>query len=127
LSQALRRLESRLRYLPLLLIGTFVIYNFVWTLPPLLAAQKGKYHITPAPLRVVEDANLAKPALIIVKDVVHWNDFAAPFAANRPTLDGEIVYAIDWNPALTQQVREQFAERSCWELQERGLSRCPRQ
>jgi hypothetical protein len=127
LSQALRRLEPRLRYLPLLLVGTFVIYNFVWTLPPLLAAQKGKYHITPAPLRVVEDANLAKPALIIVKDVVHWNDFAAPFAANRPTLDGAIVYAIDWNPALTQQVREQFAERSCWELQGRGLSSCPRQ
>lgn len=125
LGQSLDRLQPRLRYLPLLLVITFVIYNFFWTLPPLLAAQKGKYNITPEPLQVVEEANLAKPALIIVKKVESWSDFAAPFTANSPTLDGEVVYAIDWNPALTQQVRAQFAGRHCWELQGQRLSRCP--
>ncbi len=107
------------------ILAGFVAYNFFWTLPPLLAAQQGKYDITPAPLRVVEQANLTEPALIIVKNATDWHKFAAPFTANSPLLDGPVVYAIDWNPALTQQVREQFQDRACWELDGSTLTRCP--
>ena len=99
--------------------------NLIFNLPPLLAAQKGKYNITPTLLQVVEQAKLSEPALILVKDVESWSDFAAPFAANSPTLDGPVVYAIDWGPNLTQQVRQQFAERACWEFRGETLRRCP--
>jgi len=112
-----------------LLVGLLVIFvghNFIFNLPPLLAAQKGKYNITPAPLQVVAQANLSEPALIIIKDVKLWSDFAAPFAANSPTLDGPVVYAADWGvPALREQVRHQFPNRVCWELRGETLQRCP--
>jgi len=106
-----------------LLVG-LVAYNLFWNLPPLLAAQKVKYNISPAPLQVVEQADLAQPALVIVKNATDWNNFAVPFSANNPVLDGPVVYAIDWNPGLTQRVREQFNDRVCWELDGDVLSRC---
>jgi 4-amino-4-deoxy-L-arabinose transferase-like glycosyltransferase len=120
----LTRFRLQLSWLPIGLVISFIVYNLIWNLPPLLAAQKGKYDITPAPLQVVEQANLSKPTLVMVKNVEIWNVFAAPFAANSPTLDGPVVYAIDWGPALTQQVREQFKERTCWELEGEILRRC---
>ena len=94
-------------------------------MPPLLAAQKGKYGITAAQLQAVERANLPEPALVIVKNVEKWSDFAAPFAANSPTLDGPVVYASDEGAEMTQKLREQFKDRSCWELYEEILRRCP--
>jgi len=106
-------------------IAGFILYNFGVNLPPLLAAQKGKYNITPTPLEVVRQANLREPALILVQNVASWSDFAAPFTANSPTLDGPVVYAIDWQPGLTGRVRQQFADRVCWELHEDTLQRCP--
>ena len=109
------------------LIGLFVMYNFIWNLPPLLAVQKGKYNITPAPLKIVAQANLTEPALILVKNVESWSDFAAPFAANSPTLDGAIVYATDETPELNRKVRALFSERACWELYDDGLRPCPAQ
>jgi 4-amino-4-deoxy-L-arabinose transferase-like glycosyltransferase len=118
------KLNLPLSWLPIALVISFIAYNLIWNLPPLLAAQKGKYDITPAPLQAVEQANLPKPALVMVKNAESWNEFAALFAANSPTLDGVVVYAIDWGSALTQQVREQFKERTCWELEGEILRRC---
>lgn len=110
------------------LVGAVVFcligYNLIWNLPPLLTAQKGKYGLTPAPLQVVERAGLPAPALILVK-MEKWQDFAVPFVANSPTLDGPVVYAIDWGPVLTQRLREQFKDRVCWELNGEILRRCP--
>jgi hypothetical protein len=117
--------KVRLHWLLMGLIVCFIGYNFIWNLPPLLAAQQGKYNITPTPLRVVAGANLAKPALIVVKDVNSWADFATSFVANSPTLDGPIVYAIDWGPGLTGQVRAHFPDRECWELRQDALQPCP--
>jgi hypothetical protein len=102
----------------------FIVYNLAWNLPPLLAAQKGKYGITAAPLQVIEQAHLSKPALIIVKDVNKWSDFAASFAANSPTLDGPLVFASDEGPELTQKLRDEFKDRECWELDREKLERC---
>lgn len=118
--------KTQMSWLLVWLLIIFTGYNLLFNLPPLLAAQKGKYDITPTPLQVVEEANLSEPALIIIEDVKLWSDFAAPFAANSPTLDGPVVYAADWGvPSLTEQVRQQFTDRICWELQGKVLRRCP--
>jgi hypothetical protein len=121
----LGRWRRGLRWLPVTLVLCFVGYNLVWTLPPLLAAQRGKYNVTPAPLEAVAQTNLQEPALVLVQNVESWSDFAAPFAANSPTLDGPVVYAIDWGPGLTTLLRQQFANRACWELRGESLRRCP--
>ena len=114
-----------LRYLPFVGVVGLFIYSFIWTWPSLLAAQKGKYNITPEPLQVIAQADLAEPALVFVKEVETWSDFAVPFVANSPTLDGPVVFAIDWNPLITQRVRSQFKDRTCWELEGQRLRRCP--
>ncbi len=124
-AEYLARWQPRLGWLPVGLVIIFIAYNFTWNLPPLLTAQKGKYNITPAPLQVIERAKLSEPALVIVKNVEHWNDFAAPFTANSPTLDGVVVYAIDWGPNFNRRLRAQFKERTCWELQGEKLKHCP--
>ncbi|GIK38806.1 MAG: hypothetical protein BroJett011_26390 [Chloroflexota bacterium] len=116
--------RSRLRWLPVGVVTVFIAYNLIWNLPPLLAAQKGKYGITAAQLQVIERADLSKPALVIVKNVEKWSDFAAPFAANSPTLDGPVVYASDEGPELTQKLREEFKDRVCWELDGEKLEPC---
>ncbi len=125
LTLPLAKRELRLHWLIIGLLVFFITYNFIWNMPPLLAAQKGKYNITPAPLRIVAQAKVPHPALILIQDVELWSDFAAPFVANSPTLDGPIVYAIDWVPHLTQQLRQLFADRSCWELHQETLQPCP--
>jgi hypothetical protein len=124
-SRLLSRWGRALRWLPVGVVLIFIAYNLIWNLPPHLAAQKGKYDITPAPLQAVEQARLPKPALVLVKGYDGWEDFAALFAANSPTLDGPVVYAIDWGPEFSRQVRAHFAERSCWELDSKALQPCP--
>ncbi len=114
-------------HLPWLLVAViigFVTYSFIWIMPPLLVEQKGKYGITPAPLHRVAQANLTEPALIMVQNAQDWHNFAAPFSANSPTLGGPVVYAIDWGPEYTRQVRQLFPNRQCWELSEENLQPC---
>jgi 4-amino-4-deoxy-L-arabinose transferase-like glycosyltransferase len=123
--QLLSRWRPALSWLPLGVVAIFIAYNLTWNLPPRLAAQKGKYDITPAPLRAVAQAGLTEPALVLVKDYENWSDFAVPFAANSPTLDGPVIYAIDWGPGYTPQVRAHFAGRRCWELAGESLRPCP--
>lgn len=112
--------------LPAGIVLALIAYNLAWTLPPLLAAQKGKYGITSAPLQAVEQAGVEVPALILVKDVESWRDFAAPFAANSPTLDGPVLYAIDWGQDYHWALRAFFAERTCYELRDNRVSECPK-
>jgi hypothetical protein len=117
--------KPALRWSLMVLLGGFVIYNLGWNLPPRLAAQKGKYDITPAQLQQVKEANLPTPALVLVKDMDIWSDFAVPFIANSPTLDGPVVYAIDWGGDHTRELRKYFSKRSCWELGGEALTPCP--
>jgi hypothetical protein len=112
-------------WLPGTLAIAFVVYNLAWTLPPLLHQQKGKYGITPHPLQAVTQANLTEPALVLVKNFDLWSDFAAPFAANSPTLDGPVVYAIDWGTESNRWLQAQFPDRQCWELDDSLLTPCP--
>ncbi len=125
LGQRLGRWRPPLRGLPLVLVLGFTAYNFIWNLPPLLVEQKGKYDISPAQLEAVANANLSTPALILVQDVHGWNDFAAPFAANSPLLNGPVLYAIDWGDNFTRQLRAHYAGRECWQLRGADLRRCP--
>jgi hypothetical protein len=111
-------------WLPVGLVLLFTAYNLVFNLPSLLTAQKGKYDITATPLEVVEQANLTEPAFILVKDVDSWHDFAAPFAANSPTLEGPVVYAIDGGATSNRRLRGQFERRVCWELVGEFLRKC---
>jgi 4-amino-4-deoxy-L-arabinose transferase-like glycosyltransferase len=114
-----------LHWLPLVLVIIFTLYNLLWNLPLRLADQKGKYGITSAQLQVVEQANLTEPALVIVKNVDQWSDFAAPFAANSPLLEGPVLYAIDWGPDFNHKLQRYFRERHCWELVGEQLRPCP--
>jgi hypothetical protein len=124
-TQMLERWRPYLRWLPIGLVTILVGYNLFWNLPGRLANQKGKYDITPAPLEIVARARLSEPALILVKDYESWTDFAVPFTANSPTLDGPVVFAIDWGARYNQQLRALFAGRACWELRGEALQRCP--
>jgi hypothetical protein len=121
----LPKLNLGLGWLLALLVITFTIYNLGWSLPARLAEQKGKYGITAAQLRAVERANLSQPALILVQDVTKWSDFAAPFAANSPLLDGRVVYAIGGSLEFRQKLRQHFKGYQCWELTGQALRLCP--
>ncbi|GAB4443632.1 MAG: hypothetical protein Kow0031_25920 [Anaerolineae bacterium] len=125
LSQALGRLRPRLAALPLLLVAGLVAWNLAFNLPPQLAAQRTKYGISPAPLQAVAQANLPQPALVLVRHVDSWADFAAPFSANSPTLNGPLLFAIAWDDNWARQLRRQFPDRSCWELSGVTLTPCP--
>ncbi len=124
-SRLLARVRPWLATLPALLLAGLVAWNLAFNLPPLLAAQQTKYGISPAPLQAVTEAGLPQPALVLVKNVSSWADFAAPFSANSPTLDGPLLFAIAWNDDLAQQLRRQFPQHACWQLSGRTLTPCP--
>ena len=63
-------------------------------LPWQLQSYRGLYGITAEPRQVLEQADLNN-ALVIVRDENGWKDHAVTFAMNRPTLDGDVVYAND--------------------------------
>ncbi len=73
----------------LLVVGNLALY-----VPRRLSFLKGLYGITAAPLRVVEAANLHH-ALVFVSAEKGWTEYGAQFCQNSPTLDSDIVYALD--------------------------------
>jgi 4-amino-4-deoxy-L-arabinose transferase-like glycosyltransferase len=121
----LRRWGAWLPWLLALILVLLIGINLGWTFPRLLAAQQDKYGITAASLEAVARAGLEPPVLVLVQGVDSWADFAAPFAATSPSLDGPVIYAIDWNPRYRQALRAQFPERSCWLLDGSALRPCP--
>lgn len=121
----LARRRSGWRWLPLAAVIIFTATNLGWNLPPLLAEQRAKYGISPAPLEAVAAANLPQPALILMPHVTSWSDFAAPFVANGPMLDGPLLFAIAENDAYAQKLRALFPGRSCWLLDGATLTPCP--
>jgi hypothetical protein len=76
---------------------------------------------------VVQEADLTN-ALVFVDGVGLWFDFAVFFAANSPTLDTEVVYAIYHNDLLARQVRALYPDRACYLQGAKGSTRllpCP--
>ncbi len=125
LSAALRRLPagkaasrvglSPAGLLPYLALVALVLYNGLFFLPPHLAAFRGKSGITAAPLRVVRDAGVTN-AVVFITDVESWHDFAVFFAANSPTLDTDVVYAIYRNEQQARAVGDLYPNRACYLL-----------
>ena len=124
-SHALGRLSRRaLTGMPIYLaLAALVLYSSLAFLPPQLSVYRGKYGITAAPLRVAQDAGLTN-ALVFVTGVERWYDFAVFFAANSPTLDSEVVYAIYRNQAHAQAVKASFPQRRCSVQTENRLLPC---
>lgn len=107
----------------LALVG-LVLYNSLVFLPEQLNAFRGKTGITAAPLQVVQEAGLTN-AIVLVTGYEHWWDFAVFFAANSPTLDSDVVYAIYHNQQQAQAVRALYPDRPCYVQSENRLIPCP--
>jgi 4-amino-4-deoxy-L-arabinose transferase-like glycosyltransferase len=101
-----------------------VLYNGLVFLPVQLGAFWGKSGITAAPLRVVQDAGITN-AIVFVTDYEHWYDFAVFFAANSPTLDSDVVYAIYRNERQARAVEALYPGRSCYIQSQSRLRACP--
>jgi hypothetical protein len=106
-----------------LLIG-LTIYAALYRLPPALLTLKDKYGIDSRPLQVVQKAGLTH-ALVFIEGFDSWHDFAVPFAANSPLLNGNIVYAIDFGPGYSQPLRRLYHDRDCYLLTQGELQTCP--
>ncbi len=108
------RFFGRFSWLPWLLLLALVFSNLVGYAPRALGAYKNKYGISAAPLKAVERAGLSKALAFVPYQT--WVDFAVPFAANSPTLDGPVVFAITEGTARDMRVIRQFPGRSYWIL-----------
>jgi 4-amino-4-deoxy-L-arabinose transferase-like glycosyltransferase len=106
----------------LALIG-LVLYNGLIFLPAQLSAFRGKSGITAAPLRVVQDAGITN-AIVFVADDTHWYDFAVFFAANSPTLDTDVVYAMYRNEQQARAVKDLYPGRLCYVQSQNRLRAC---
>jgi hypothetical protein len=94
-------------------LAVLVTYNALAFLPPALNAFRGKSGITAAPLEVVREAGVTG-ALVFVLDYQHWWDFAPFFAANSPTLDSGVVYAIYHDEDQARAVKALYPGRRCY-------------
>jgi 4-amino-4-deoxy-L-arabinose transferase-like glycosyltransferase len=120
-----RRITSDLFKLPVYLtLIAFVLYNGLVSMPPRLSAFQGKSGITAAPLRVVQDAGITK-AIVFIAGYEHWYDFAVFFAANSPTLDSDVVYAIYQNEQQARGVAGLYPNRRCYIQRQNRLLPCP--
>ena len=81
-------------------------------LPWQLWRYRALYGITAAPRKALQAADLHN-ALVIVRDENGWKDYAVAFSMNRPTLDGDIVFANDCGP-LVGQLLTHFADRAVY-------------
>ncbi len=100
-----------------------VLYNGLVFLPVQLIAFQGKSGITAAPLRAVEEASITN-AVVFVDDHEHWYNFAVFFAANSPTLDTDVVYAIYRNERQARAVKSLYPGRSCYVQGQSQLQPC---
>jgi hypothetical protein len=105
-------------------LAGLVLYNGLVFLPPNLAMFRDRNGVNTAPLQVVRRAGV-KNALVFTSPYEHWHDFAVFFAANSPTLDSDIVYAVYRNPVQAQAVKALYPERQCYLYSPTRLQPCP--
>jgi hypothetical protein len=80
-----------------------VLANLLVYLPWQLWRYRALYGITAAPRETLQAADLHN-ALVIVRDDNGWKDYAVAFSMNKPTLDGDVVFASDCGPLVGQLV-----------------------
>ena len=93
------------------LLALALINLFIY-LPWQLWNYRALYGITAAPRDILQAADLHH-ALVIVRDENGWKDYAVAFSMNRPTLDGDVVYANDCGP-LVGRLLSHFAGRAVY-------------
>jgi 4-amino-4-deoxy-L-arabinose transferase-like glycosyltransferase len=84
-------------------LAGLMLVNLCVYLPWQLWRYHGLYGVTAAPRETLQAADLHN-ALVIVRDENGWKDYAVAFSMNRPTLDGDVVYANDCGPLVGQLV-----------------------
>jgi hypothetical protein len=89
-----------------------IVVNLGLYLPWQLHVYRGLYGITSEPREVLQEAGLHN-ALVIVRDENGWKDYSVAFSLNRPTLDGDVVYANDC-ASLTEQLLSQYPGRDVY-------------
>jgi hypothetical protein len=108
-------------YLPLLAL---ILYNSLVFLPVNLEEFRAKNGITASPLEVVGQSGITN-AIVFIPDYEYWWDFAVFFAANSPTMDSEVIYAIYHDQDQAQAVRAVYADRQCFIQSQAQLLPCP--
>jgi hypothetical protein len=110
-SAAAHRKQRRRAAYRYALLGLVLVDLFLY-LPWQLGRYRGLYGVTAAPRETLQAADLHN-ALVIVRDENGWKDYAVPFSMNRPTLDGDVVYANDCGP-LVDELLARYAGRSVY-------------
>ena len=77
------------------------------------------------PESVLQEAGLHN-ALVIVRDENGWKDYAVAFSMNRPTLDGDVVYANDC-ASLTEQLLSHYPGRDVYYYDGQSVRYVPRE
>jgi hypothetical protein len=124
LASGLRSSPWAAKLLLYLALAALVLYNGLVFLPPNLGAFRHKYGVSAAPLQVVRQAGVQN-ALVFIPDTGHWQGFAVFFAANSPTLDSDVVYAVYRNQAQAQAVKALYPQRHCYVHAGTRLQPCP--
>jgi hypothetical protein len=115
-----RRCGAALRTAVMLLM----IVNLGLYLPWQLHVYRGLYGVTAEPREVLLEAGLHN-ALVIVRDENGWKDYAVAFSLNRPTLDGDVVYANEC-ASLTEQLLSHYPEREVYYYDGQSVRQVPR-
>ncbi len=101
-----------------------MVVNLGLYLPWQLHVYRGLYDVTAEPREVLLEAGLHN-ALVIVRDENGWKDYAVAFSLNRPTLDGDVVYASDC-ASLTEQLLSHYPGRDVYYYDGQSVRQVPR-
>jgi len=94
------------------LLAVLVCVDLLVYLPGQVRRYHGLYGITDEPRRTLEAAHLHR-ALVIVRDMNGWKDYAVAFSMNEPELDGDVVYASEC-PEFSEQLLVQYSEHAVY-------------
>jgi hypothetical protein len=101
-----------------------MLVNLGLYLPWQFRVYRGLYGVTAEPREALQEAGLHN-ALVIVRDENGWKDYAVAFSLNRPTLDGDVVYANDC-ASLTEQLLAHYPEREVYYYDGQSVRQVPR-
>ncbi len=113
-----KNLVSGLVYL---VVAGLVLYNLGQHLPGQLSQYRGFYGITAESLRAAQKADLKNALVFVYRE--DWTDYAPLFSVNSPTLDSEVVYAIDRGEVENADLMALYPDRAYYYLKGTILTR----
>jgi hypothetical protein len=102
----------------LALVAGLFAHSFTSFVPEEFARYRGWYGIDRSGVRAVEQARLEHALVFVAQQA--WVDYAPFFAQNAPTLDGNLVFAIDHGPR-NALLMELYPDRSYYRFAEGEL------